>query len=429
MAGHRFPVGVVYYGLKLVMSGVRLRAAARILKWLLPLLGLGERAPTYFSLRLWLLRVGLHQLQLSRTPADDWVWIVDHTQQLGETKVIIIIGLRLSQWKPGERPLEYADVQLLALEPVITSTGEVVNAQFERQAEKSGVPCAIVSDNGRDLRRGVNLFQQRHPGTVWVYDIKHFAASLLKRELEHDPQWQAFTAAANRAKQQCSMTPLAALAPPAQRGKARYLNLGELVAWGMKALRWLDDPRAAVAAHFDPLKCEARLGWLRGYRQSLAQWQGALNVLAAAESYVRRAGLHRDISRKLKPQLDAAVAGPLSARLRDDMLAHLAEQSQQVQEGQRLPASSEVIESLIGKYKHLQGEQSHQGLTSMILGLGALLTLPLRQIIPAAQGQTRTADLRAWCHEQLGSTLQACRRRLTQLLPKGTKPGPQLAGA
>jgi hypothetical protein len=427
IAGHRFPVGVVYHALRLTEDGVRLRAVARILKWLVPMLGLGEKSPTYHTVRLWLLRVGLHQLLRPRATTNDWVWIVDHTQQWGETKVMILVGLRLSDWKPGEEPLAYDDLQLLAVEPVVTSTGEVVRNQFQAQADKTGVPRAIVSDNGRDLRCGVELFQQRHPRTAWIYDIKHLTASLLKHELENNADWRAFTAAANRTKQQCSMTDLAPLAPPTQRGKARYLNLGELVAWGHKVLRWLDDPRASGVGHFDQVKAEDRLGWLRDYRQQLHEWQAALNVLATAESYLRREGISRDIVQELKPQLDAAVDAPMSARLCDELLTRLEEQSQQLDEAERLPASSEVLESLIGKYKHLQGEQSHQGLTSMILGLGALLTPNLRETIPLAQQTTHVADLRQWCTEKLGTTLQSCRRQLSRLLANGTKPRPQLA--
>jgi hypothetical protein len=401
----------MYFGLKLVASGTSLRAAARILEWLLPTFGLGSQSPSYHALRLWLLRVGLFELQRTKERGEDWVWIVDHTQQLGDKKLLLIIGLRLSQWTPGE-PLSYVDVRLLVLDPVTKATGEVLCQQLLRQAEQTGVPRAIVSDGARDLRLGVKLFCERHPRTAWIYDIKHYTALLLQRELERDPRWATFTAAANRTKQQCSVTALAFLNPPQQRGKARYLNLQELLAWGTKTLAWLDDPQAVAAAQVEPARWEAKLGWLREYRAALEEWQAVMNVVEAVESHVRRQGLSRGLADELRPQLTALASSGMSRRLCDKLLEHLAEQSLQCVEDEHLPASSEVLESLIGKYKRLQGEQTHHGVTSLALGLGTVLTHDLPQTLRAAIEQVRTFDLKQWCRENLGVTVQACRRQL-----------------
>ncbi|MCI0355542.1 MAG: hypothetical protein L0099_10965 [Acidobacteria bacterium] len=414
----------MYLGLKLVLSGSGLRAAARILQWLLPACGLDDQAPTYQALRLWVLRVGLWELQRPRERADDWIWIVDHTQQLGDKKVLLIVGLRLSDWRRGE-PLEHRDLSLLALEPVKSATGEGLAEECERLAQRTGVPRAIVSDGARDLRCGFNLFHERHPGVAWLYDIKHFTAAALKHELEDDPQWKEFTAAANRTKQQCSVTALAALCPPQQRGKARYLNLQELVAWGTKMLAGLDQPQLLAAAHLDPEQCQAKLGWLEHFRQPLAQWAAAMRVIETVESQVRRVGLHRGLVAELKPQLDSTVAGPLSDRLRDKLLAHLEQQAEQAAEQEHLPASSEVLESLIGSYKYLAGEHGQHGVTSLVLAVGALLAQRLPETLHEAVDRVSNADLAGWCRDHLGSTLQACRRHLRQLLPTGTKRNPR----
>ncbi len=68
------------------------------------------------------------------------------------------------------------------MEPVTSSTGEVVHRQLERAAEKTGPPRMILSDHGTDLKRGIGFFCQRHPETVAVDDIKHYAARMVKRE-------------------------------------------------------------------------------------------------------------------------------------------------------------------------------------------------------------------------------------------------------
>jgi hypothetical protein len=428
LPGQHFPLGTIYYAMELVRSGVSLRGAARILAWLAPALGLEGGAPCYQTVRQWTLRFGLYELTCPRPASDDWVWMVDHTQQQGDKKVLLIVGLRLSEWA-ADRPLEQRDLELLALHPETHATGESLDQHLEELSQRMGIPRAIVSDGASDLRLGVALFRARHPEhtVAWLYDIKHFTAVLLKRELEHDPTWKAFTAAANRTKQQCSVTALAALNPPNQRGKARYLNLQELVAWGHKMLLLLDHPNGPEQLGLDPDKCAARLGWLREYRAAIDEWRAALEVVEITESQVRRHGVSRDVVETLRPKLEAAATSPLSQRLRDQLLIHLAEQAEQTTPDQPLPASSEVLESLIGSYKYLQGEQSHQGITSVVLGLGTLIADNLLHAIPAAFEAVKTKTVVDWCQEQLGPTLQSCRQRLQNLLSPRKNPDPQPA--
>ncbi len=110
---------------------------------------------------------------------------------------------------------------MIGLWPVRTSTGEVVDGQLESASARTGLPGLIISDDGRDLHRGLALFQERHGEVMWIDDIKHKTASLLKHELEGDPVWTAFAKRANEMKRQVYQTELAFCNPPQQRGKAR----------------------------------------------------------------------------------------------------------------------------------------------------------------------------------------------------------------
>ena len=142
----------------LLECGCRLRAAARGSALLSCLVGETFLGPSYFSVRLWLLRVGLYQLGHAKEQADDWIWIMDHTMQLGEWKCLIVVGLRQAAWDARDRCLRHEDVELIDLEPVSESTGEVVYRQMEAATAKTGVPRMVVSDDGRDLHRGIALF-------------------------------------------------------------------------------------------------------------------------------------------------------------------------------------------------------------------------------------------------------------------------------
>lgn len=426
VAGHHYRLGVIGIAVASVLEGCQSFYASawvtQLVSYLLP--DEVQQAPCYASVRLWLLRLGLYKLTRPLEQAADWVWIVDHTMQIGERKCLIILGLRRSHWEQArDRRLHRKDVEVIALVPVVESTGVVVAQQFRDAAKRCGTPCAIVSDNGRDLHRGLDLYRAEHPGTRWMYDIKHQTAGLLKRTLERDAEWVSFAQQATRTKLCTFLTPLAFLAPPQQRGKARYMNVDTLVAWGQKTLAILDNPQRANlhpdAPALDGL--EEKLGWLRNYRTALQNWGEVLQVIEVTEHHVRMEGIHPQLISELRPQLKALGGGPLSRRFRVQLLVSLRQQARSCQPGERLPGSSEIIESLIGQYKHLQGERSPHGLTAMILSIAATAGRQTINMLGAALEQVRNADLLEWSRTQLGTTVQAHRKAAFSKQTSGTK--------
>jgi hypothetical protein len=420
VANHHYSLGQIGGALSLMLDcRGSLRGAALATGLINRLLGGEQEVPSPTSVRSWLLRIGLHQLQRPLEKARDWVWIVDHTVQIGELKCLIIVGFRLGVWQQQEdRTLAYEDVELIGLWPVRTSTGEIVDEQLESAIARTGLPWLIISDDGRDLHRGLALFQGRHVQIVWIYDIKHKTASLLKRELEGDPVWTAFATRANQMKRQVHQTELAFCNSPQQRGKARYMSVDTLVAWGVKVLQWLDEPRP-TGRELDAERIAEKVGWLRDYREPLRQWEQAMQVIETAETLVRREGHHAESESELRERLPPVEADSLADRLRRKLLEFMQEQALRVSETERLPGSSEVLESIIGKYKTLQGEKGQFGATSMLLAIGAFVGRLTVSGIRTALQTIKGAALDTWTQKNLGSTIQSQRK---QAFPSPKRP-------
>jgi hypothetical protein len=90
--------------LRFVLCGkVALRAAARLFGVLADWLGVEQAppGPDWTTGRLWLMRVGLARLQQPKEQADDWVWLIDHSAQLGRERCLVVLGVRLAEL-PGE---------------------------------------------------------------------------------------------------------------------------------------------------------------------------------------------------------------------------------------------------------------------------------------------------------------------------------------
>ena len=412
----QFPLAVIAGSLALVLrAGTRLQRVADVLSLHWKWSGLDVLAGCYYSVRLWLLRLGLYQLSRPKTRAGDWMWIIDHTMMMGERKCLIIVGIRQSAWNAEDRVLDHEDVDLIDLVPVTESNGKVVYRQLQAAAVKTGVPRAIISDGGSDLHSGIERFQRAHRATAWLYDIKHKTACLLKHAMERDASWSGFLAQAHRFKQQVSLTPLAVLAPPQQRSKARYMNMDVLVHWAQESLLALDRPKALRKTGLKVRQVEEKLGWLRKFAPQVRRWQEMLAVVGAAEHYVRHEGIHAQAAEELAAVLPKSTI-PVVQRLRKQLLEFITAEGQQAGENERLLGSSEVLESIIGKFKHVAGERGQHGLTGIVLSIGALIGKVSIETVQAAMTEITTPTVWNWCRSHLGATVQSVRQRLGQAL-------------
>lgn len=403
-------MGVVQWIVSLVVNcSASMRCAAAVTGLLGRMTGCFESVPHWSTGRTWLLRIGLAELTRPKAIVDDRVWMIDHSIQVGQVKCLVILGIRLGELPIG-RPLAHHDMELIDLVPMAEATKHTVAACLEATAAEAGVPRAILDDHGADLHGGVEIFRAAHPGVVEIYDIKHKAACLLKAVLGQDPLWKPFAAAAAAAKCALQQTALAALVPPSQRTKCRFMNLAELVDWAAATLALLDDPARLARAGIPAERAGAKLGWLEGYREPLAEWSAWHGLIGATLEAVRDRGLYATAGPDLAAALPAAVGR--AGELRDQLVAFVDAESAKVPRGQWYPGSTEVLESLFGKLKSLEHDQSKGGFTALVLGLGAMLASLTPDSIAEALDRVRVRDVSDWCAKKLGVTVQSLRMQL-----------------
>lgn len=405
-------------------AATSLRAAVRVLDVVRGRLPGVEHAPAANTGQWWLLRLGLYELTRPKQVAEDWVWLLDHTIQLGPVKCLLIVAVRLSAWEShGRGALEHRDLAVLALEPMRHSTGPKVQAHLEQAVGQTGVPRAILSDGGKDLKNAVAGFQRAHPEVADLSDIKHKMATLVKAELKADARWSSFVPAVGRTKSQLQQTDLACLMPPSPKEKARYMNLGELVNWARRVLNYLDTPEHARPLEVTPGRLETKLGWLREYRETLAQWGAMLAVVDETVEVIRQDGYCREAACVLRSRLSCLVRDEMSRRVAEHAVGFVAQQSSAAVGEEHLPGSTECLESLIGKGKRLEGQQSRSGFTKMVLAIAACVAEPTADHVRTALEEVKTHQVITWCKQKLGPSVQAQRQHALPALAHGTKMG------
>jgi len=414
---HTYSLGCVGLFLSLVMdAAASLQCAERVLDIVGAALGLPLPTPTWCAGRLWLLRLGYYKLTRPKVIAEDWVWIIDHTVQIGADKFLVILGLRLGDLPPAGHSVGHADVETLELLPVTHSNGDVVYEQLETVVKKTGVPREIISDHGSDLKAGIHLFCQQHPQTSAIYDIKHKTAAVLKHELEQDAAWAAFTRLASQTKLEVQQTDLAALAPPDQKTKARYMNVESLVRWGQAMLVWLDTAPSQVNPLFKVEHVQHKLDWVRRFRSQLAEWGDLFELVSLTESFVRQQGLYSEAQVDLEKRLAHVAHTDRGQQVRRNLVAFVAEEQAQARPNERLLGSSEVIESVLGKMKRLEQNQAKSGFTGLVLGISAMVSTTTQEIIHQALETVSTHQVLAWCKEKFGRSVQSKRREVLAAL-------------
>lgn len=419
---HRYDLALITLLLRLVLhAGTALRAAARACVLSVSL----AAGPDPATGRLWLLRLGLYRLTRPVQPAEDWCWLVDHSALLGRQRLLTVLGLGLRPWAKraarGHGALRFADVRVLKVAAVTDPNAETMATQLDTLAQDAGNPRVIVSDHGADVWAGIRRFRVDRPEVAEVCDFKHFAANQLKGLLEGQSTWKEFQTQLGRTRAALQQTEWALVVPPALRTKSRYLNLDVLLNWAAKARALLDLPEEERALRGDVKRLERALGWLRELDSQRAEWQQWLSLTEEAVRSVREEGLHRQSAEGLAWQLAGLTTTESGRQLSGKLVAFVKEQQEQAQQGERLLASTEILESLFGRFKALSREHSRGGVTALALALPALLGAPAEEELAEALSHCPTKEVRQWVAKNLPPNLQQQRCWLRSLLPKRKK--------
>ncbi len=403
--GGQYSVSVISLSLQLVLqAGSSLRGAAAALRLLVQEQFVSLAVPSCSAIRSWLLRVGLYALTRPLPwSLYGWVWLVDHTIQIGTLKILVILGCPLAQVPFGERALRLADLQLVALVPMEQSTGRTVRRELVQAIQRTGAPAQIVADQGADLKKGITDFCTWERRSVYVPDVAHYGASLLEHSWSDLPRWREFYSQLQSTSSKLRQTKAAYLLAPRPRTKARFMNVGVQLRFAARVLKLLTQP----VPHE---KAMAYYGWLLDYQTDLDVWQREHGLVQSTIALLRLHGLHAGNLAEMEKNW-GPIHGPDSTQAIAQGLRDYVTRYQPKDEARRFVASSEVLESAFGKFKRLERDQSGAGITGLVLGLGALVGTMGEEEIRQALEATPEKKADNWVKTKLGQTIQWLRRQ------------------
>ncbi len=377
-------------------------------------------SPHYSTIRQWLGRIGLYELNRKKEKLQDWIYIVDSTLELGREKALVVYGISEQLWqakvlKEG-RALKHTDGEILGIEVTESATGEWIQAVLENLTKKVGIPRQIVADNGSNLKKGIKLYQQKYQQVIYTYDVTHGMANLLKKELVSCQDFQDFLSDCHCCKQQLQPTELAFLAPPSQRSQCRYFNLERLVNWAIDLLNSPLDICYQLLPSMDRKKLEKRLKdklvWLDKYQEQIPLWALMSQMTRALEKQLKIFGLNRQSEEQFSRTLSTMVIPQSLEPFKQKIFNYLQTEISLIEDNRTVLATSDVIESIFGKYKCFSQRCPFPELRSMVLTI-PLATMKLTtDVIKKALETVRGIDLSQWINDVFGQSMFSKRKTL-----------------
>ncbi|MBG1259138.1 hypothetical protein F8S20_08285 [Nostoc sp. BAE] len=386
-----------------------------------------EKSPSFSSVRNWLGRIGLYELQRVKEYRTDWIFIIALTVELGKQKCLVILGVAQEYLESvvlsSKRGLKHHDVQLLTLEIMDSTRGELIEQKLCELTDIVGCPIQIIADHGSDLEKGIKLYSSKYPSVIYTYDVTHAMALLLKHELATSEKYQSFIQKCNQCRHQLQQTELSFLSPPSQRSGCRYFNVEKLIDWAQKFLNCPIDTLLKLVPNSEReilnQKLIMKFGWLRDYLEVICLWGQMVMMTRTLEKQLKINGINQQSRIEFEKNQFSNSTNFISV-FQDNILEYITTESSLIPTGKTFLATSDVIESIFGKYKHFSSRCPLKQIGQMVLNI-SLCTMNLAaSVVKEALENVRYLDLQSWSSQVFGQSMLSKRKTVFSTFSEDT---------
>ena len=145
-----------------------------------------------------------------------------------------------------------------------------------------------------------------------------------------------------------------------------------------------------------------------------------VNLTRTLETQLKLCGLNRK-SLSIFEQQHLATGINSTELFQQQILDYLATESSRIREGQTLLATSDVIESVFGFYKHFSSRCPLKEMGQMLLTIPLSTMTLTASVVKQALETVRGLDLQAWSAQVFGQSMLSKRKTLFSVSPDDTK--------
>jgi hypothetical protein len=356
---HKFDLNLMRTCLSLYfLGGCSLRGVKQVLLCIQMHYGifLGD-LPSKSSIDNWVQKVGYDDYMhcVGGLYERDYCAIIDESMVIGKQRMMVVLGVDAT--KTTSQSLGLNTVSLLYLAVRSTWKASDVEDLFKRVTLKMGKPpLYVISDGCSNLKRGI-----QDSGLVRICDVGHEIAKWVEQTYKHQEVFKTFSTSVAGVKFREIMKDTAYLLPPKQRAIARFMNLSDTVNWATKILAAM--PKMT---HVE----QQTFVFLKGYKSFIKELADVFDMVNQILKIIKNRGIsYENIEKCLLwvKQYTHRVPTILTLKIEHYFKG---EKEKLSDETTIWHASSDVIESLFGKFKHRAATNKLNGVTPLVLSLG-----------------------------------------------------------
>ncbi len=320
--------------------------------------GLLGTLPCYNTIENWVKKCGLKVYETAgeELQAVKYAQIIDESMMIGSEKLLLTLGV------PAEhqgRPLNCRDVSVLDIAVAESWGGEGVGTQLKTAIEKVGHnPLYVISDNASIMKKGVRCAKLNHQ-----HDISHSLGMYLERVYKQEHDFMDYIKLMTEPKAKYSMKKVAYLLPPTQRIIARFINLSGWVKWSSKMLDIYHTLQVDEQKVFSFIPANASL---------INELTEVIRCINGIEYICKHNGLSKETGCECLKEIEKHLlcGNQRMIRLGEQISEFIKEEALLI--GTDIVVhnnSSDIIESLFGRYKARKSPNKLNGVTPYILFL------------------------------------------------------------
>jgi len=336
-------------------------STVKILKLLNNYFHLGlKKVPCANTIQNWVSKVGLYSLEKepSKLIGERVSLIIDESIRLGQEKLLLI--LQCPWIKKAKGALSFTDVEVVYMKGSKSWKGVNIAKEISKSLLSKGIKVMnILSDEGGNLKTA-----SKEIGLAHLPDIGHAIAVCLRQTFAKQADYVSFTKLIASYLAKGVNQDLSYLCPPKLGKKARFMNQGRVIDWAEQLLvNWRKLSKVE----------KAFFGKLREHKKIMNTLITCMTIARIVGGVLKEEGLSTKTLDKIEKKLGRfeKKRGYVKVFL-TKIQAYMANYKAFLSKyplGTCIHVSSDIIESIFGKYKFKANNYALTGLTKLNLEL------------------------------------------------------------
>lgn len=403
ITGHSYSAEQILLALQLRHEGgCSYRSCAAVIRIVSVWLGLKWRIPAYTTIRNWDIKLGYSRLHHCFIRPLNCALIMDESISMGSEKILLLLGVDLERYDYS-RPLKMEDIIVLDIGLSKSWKSEAITPRIAKVKKRDIELTYSCTDNGNNIVKAL-----KDSGLIQIEDCSHALGNLMKKRYHNNATFKSLSAEVVKFKQRICNGKYAEYAPPKWRSKSRYMNLYPICKWSKRMLKLIDIYRQQTSSH--PIL--EQLIWLEKYRTFVEQLAAEQAVIQRWQQLLKTEGLSPKLAAKCKTIL---AESEIADTLKTSMKAYLDRNVERAASLGKVICSSDIIESVFGKFKQRVGKHPQAGLTPGCLTISNYNHSFKIEEIKTAIEQTKMVNIEQWRTKNLPESIFQKKKKLLKI--------------